>query len=187
MKIRPFVLITLLALGLAAPAAAQPPPDAPGPPVAARKRFEKLRDRVLKDKVGLSEAKAKQVVTIFQKYRAERQKTQGEMQQARTALRKLLGDDSDDQQAYDTALTKLHRSAKKLDQLRDQQLTEVRAALSPKEQAKLLRAMQKVRRLLNERRADKPGKQGKPNKGKGPGGKPAKPGKKGASRPELEF
>jgi len=181
MKIHRLLLATALALSFTAPALAQPTPDNPGPPAAARKRFEKLRDKVLKEKIGLSDAKAKQVVTIFQKYRAERRKTQGELRKARQTLRKLLEDDSNDQTAYDAALTKLHQSAKKIDQLRDQQFADLKAVLTPKEQAKTLRALQKVKRLMSQRRGQKGAKRPKDRqgpRGKGRGKRGDKPGKK---------
>ena len=179
MKIHRLLLSTALALSLTAPALAQPAPEGPKPPAAARQRFEKLRDKVLKDKIGLSDAKAKQVVTILQKYRAEQQKTRGEMREARQQLRKLLQDDSNDQAAYDSALTKLQQSATKIDQLRNQQFADLRTVLTPKEQAKTLRALQKVKRLLSQRRGQKGGNQG----GKGQRGKAGKPPGKQKKRP----
>jgi len=182
MKLLQRLLVMLFAISFALPAQAQPAGEGAPPPAAARKRFKKLRDRVLKQKVGLSEAKAKRVVTIVDKYEAQRHKVQEDMRAGRQALRQLLKHDSDDQAAYRAALDKLQQASKKLDQLRSKQFTELRAVLAPKEQAKLLRAMHKAKRLLNERRNRRgQAKRGKGHKNKGALGK----GKRG-KRPRGE-
>lgn len=119
------------------------------------KRLERLRERILRKKVGLSDDKVDEVVALFQAQEAERGRLEKEMRASRRALGELLRSDSDDQAAYQTELTRLREAHQSLDGLREKQLAELATILEPKEQAKLLRAMELVRRRFERRRGNR--------------------------------
>jgi len=99
----------------------------------------------------LSEAKAEKVEAIVKKYRKEQRTLSKDMREARRELRELFRNDSDDQQAYQKALSKLNAANKKLQTLRDKQFAELSQSLTPKEQARLLAALHKLRQHVGKR------------------------------------
>jgi Spy/CpxP family protein refolding chaperone len=148
-----FFKIILLAIALtlfATPAAAQPKD--------AQKNFKKLRRRLLKKKIGLDDATVKKVETILKKAHVERKKIQGQVKDARQQLKKLFKADSNDQQAYDVALKKLHNSHRAMQELQNKQLGELHKIMKPKQLALLLRAMNKIRRHMKKRRGKRGGR-----------------------------
>ncbi len=111
-------------------------------------RLSKLRERVLKNEVGLDDKKANAVSAILARHFAERRKITKEQRDHRQALRKLLEKNSDDQKAYKKELDGFRAARNKLHALEDKQLDEVAKILTPKEQVKLVAALQKLRRKL---------------------------------------
>jgi Spy/CpxP family protein refolding chaperone len=118
-------------------------------------RLEKLRERVLKQEVGLDDKKAAAVGAILTKYAAERRKVQKDQRDARRALQKLVQSDSNDQDAYKKALKSFRDGRKKLQALEDRQLDDVAKILTPKEQVKLVSALQRFRRKLAKKLGDR--------------------------------
>jgi Spy/CpxP family protein refolding chaperone len=188
------MLIALCALSLAAPAAAQPD-NQPGiknkdkdkarkdkGPKDQRRRLAKLRGRLLRSKLGLSEDKATKVEAILDKYQPEHAEVQRDTMHARQTLRQLFREDSNDQDAYAAALTKLEQATTKGMQLKQQQFGELKKVLTPKEQAKLLHAMQKLRQHIAKRRGAR-GQRG-PRGGRPRGGPP---GNRRQGKQELGF
>jgi len=139
------LLAVLIGSLIASPAWAEPPD---GPPGKQLERFNKMRGKLLRKKVGLSEAKAAKVEAVFKTFAPLRKKLRKTVRGARKDLRQLFKSDSDDQAAYRVALTKLRNANKAMQQLNDKQYGQVEKILTPKEQAKLLRAMQRVRRKM---------------------------------------
>jgi Spy/CpxP family protein refolding chaperone len=114
-----------------------------------QKRLAQVRERILKKEVGLDDAKAAAVEKIFAKYQPVRQKLVKEQREHRQAIRKLLKQNSDDQTAYKKEVSALRAVQKKLRALGEQQADELSKVLTPKQQAKLIAALQRLRRVLN--------------------------------------
>lgn len=120
-----------------------------------RKRLAKLRQRVLKKKVGLSDEKVKIVVDILESQQAQRHAYEKQIRSSRKAIGMLFKSDSDDQAAYAKHLDALQEAHRGLSDLRDEQVSELRKVLEPKQQAKLFRAMEMVKRRFDKRRRNR--------------------------------
>lgn len=120
-------------------------------------RLNQIRSRVLREKVGLDEAKAKQVEQILNKYEPERVKQRQAVRESAKALSELIDKDSNDQKAYERALLGMRTADKKLAELRDKELQELAKVLTPKQQAKLVISIRQMRRAVGRRmRGDGP-------------------------------
>ncbi len=142
---RIFHKLSWLVFGLAVALAA---PSAWAQKDAARakveQRIEKIRGEVLRKKVGLDEAKAKQVEKLLDKYEPQRQAAQKQMREKQRTLGALLKADSNDQQAYKNAIKGYRDADKKLRAVRDKEFDEVAKLITPKQQAKLVVALRKM-------------------------------------------
>jgi Spy/CpxP family protein refolding chaperone len=118
-------------------------------------RLEKLRERVLKKDVGLDDKKAAAVGAILARHATERRKIQKDQRDHRRTLQKLVQSDSNDQDAYKKALKSFRDGRKKLQALEDRQLDDVAKILTPKEQVKLVAALQRFRRKLAKKLGDR--------------------------------
>lgn len=157
------------ALWLASPVAeAQEPDERPAAQQGEkRERIKKLRDKVLRGKVGLDGDKAHKVEKILRQHRDKQRVIKKEIREAKDRLRALLKEDSGDDGAFDEALAKLRAAHKSLALQRDADFEELRKVLTAKEQAKLLRALLQLRQHL---RAQVEGRAG--GKGRGPSERP---------------
>ncbi len=162
-KTFPTLFALVLVSTIALPAMAQPGPGGRGrrgPPSAQKmKRAEKMVGKALRNKLGLSEDKAKKVESILKKQRASQQKIRGQLRTARQDLGKLFRSDSNDQNAWRSALDKMEKSHKALAQGRDKQFAALKKVLTPKEQAKLLRGLNQLQKRMKARRGQR-GQQG---------------------------
>jgi Spy/CpxP family protein refolding chaperone len=113
-----------------------------------------LRDKVLRERVGLDEAKAAHVEKVIIDYQQKQRVIRKDIRDSRQRLRELFKSDSDDQAAYKEALTKFRKAHADLAQLRELEFAALDAKLTPKEQAKLLGTLVQVRRHLNRQRAN---------------------------------
>ncbi len=122
------------------------------------KRMQEVVRKVLTDKVGLDDKKATKVAELMKKDREDQRKIRGEMRKARKDLKKLLDDDSDDQKAYSKAMAALRKGRDDLHKLQNKHFQQLGKELTPKQQAKLLHAMQqlqrKLRRAMRKHRSD---------------------------------
>ncbi len=129
-------------------ASAQPFPgpkgDCPNPQV--QQRFREVRAKVLREHVGLDEATAAQAEQIMDEFMSRRWDLRAEVREHRQELRALIVADSDDQKAYAKALDGLTEAQDKLYKLRLEEMDALSEIMTPKEQAKLLDAMQEMRR-----------------------------------------
>lgn len=147
------MLLALIAatLTLAFPAAAD---DDATPPAKKRElieqRMQQVRARVLREHVGLTEAKAKRVEAIMDRTQKERRKLRQETRRHRRKIARLLRRDADDQAAYRKALVQAMKARKRAADLEVREFEEIAKVLTPKEHAKLLAAHQKVRRKLRQ-------------------------------------
>lgn len=150
------VLATALALSLlAAPALAEARPakppaaakGAPGKKADAKAKAGKREARILEamKKEGIDEARAKKVIAVMKKYRAEREPVQKELRKHREALRALNQSNSTDENAYTAAIDGMEAQRKKLDEIKTRQVAEIRGILKPSEQAKVLRLLHKAK------------------------------------------
>ncbi|MCC6528081.1 MAG: periplasmic heavy metal sensor [Polyangiaceae bacterium] len=148
------LLAALAIASLTVPALAQ---DAGAPPAGApdvSARVKRMRARVLRDKVGLDEARAEKVGKILDGFDAERQKAQKEQRAARRALVEVVRAKGEDQKAYADAVQRFRDAQKALVDLRSRQFDAVGKELTPREQATMLvtlgklqgKAKQKARR-----------------------------------------
>ncbi len=143
----------LSALAVAAPAFAQgagkggPPPDKRA---QVEQRMQQVLHKVLRDRVGLDEKKAAAVEKILDKNAKAERTLRQEQRTHRQALRALLKADSNDQAAYKKAIAGLRSSQQKLQAMHQRELDEVARILTPKEQAKFLVAVTRMRQKLGQ-------------------------------------
>jgi len=136
-------MLVPLALSVVAPAFAAPPaPSASSERVDQKKR--EMRGRMLRDRVGLSDDKARRVEAVLEKYGPERKRVHSALRDAKEKLRSLVAGKSDDQAAYRAALDQLRSSRKALLDLMERAFGEVSKELTPKEQAKLFLALDEL-------------------------------------------
>jgi Spy/CpxP family protein refolding chaperone len=147
-----FLACVVAVLGAGTVANAQPAKDKRA---KVEQRLEKLRERVLKKDVGLDDKKAAAVGAILTRHATERRKIQKDQRDYRRTLQKLVQSDSNDQDAYKKALKSFRDGRKKLQALEDRQLDEVAKILTPKEQVKLVAALQRFRRKLAKKMGDR--------------------------------
>jgi Spy/CpxP family protein refolding chaperone len=149
-------LLLALAVLAAAPALARAEPGGPDQKRAeVRQRIKQLRHQVLLKEVGLDEAKAAAVERVLEKHSAERRAARERAAQHRAALQKLLDAGSNDQKAYATAIRGLRDAQKQRAAQRERELDELAKLLTPKQQAQLLRATERLKKRLAHRVREK--------------------------------
>jgi len=135
-------------LCLAGTALAQNVP--PGPGLQMEQHMQKARAKLLREKVGLTDDKARKVEAVLDKVAPERKRIVARMRDARQKLRALVTLNSEDQNAYRTNLDQLRSSRKALMDLMDKAFAEISKDLTPKEQARLFLALDKLRGVMRE-------------------------------------
>ncbi|HEX3596563.1 MAG TPA: periplasmic heavy metal sensor [Polyangiaceae bacterium] len=149
----------LLACG---PALGAPPPGAPpraAPPQAApaqagpmQQRMLRVRSRVLREKVGLTDDKATEVEAILDRYAPERRRISLKIRDGRQKLKALMVLNSEDQNAYKGALDEVRTNRVALQGLMERAFNEIAAQLTPKEQGRLFLALDDLRLKAGQRR-----------------------------------
>jgi Spy/CpxP family protein refolding chaperone len=114
-------------------------------------RQKQVVSKVLRQEVGLDEKKSEAVMKILAKHQTERSKLQTQHRQYRRDLRDLLQSDSSDEARYKKGVDGFRSTQKKLNALRDQEMDEIARLISPKEQAKLFAALERLRKKLGRR------------------------------------
>ena len=149
-KLHAALLLLLLSLFTAGARAEPGEPDEHGEGRHARmeRRMRRIHDRLLRDGVGLDEAKAKKIDGILDKYAPERKKLHEELGRQKRALHELVRSDSDDEKAYAAALAGLRKAKKAMQALRDKQTAEIEKQLTPRQQARLMIVMKKARHRM---------------------------------------
>lgn len=137
-------MLVPLALSVTAPALAAPPA---GPPGSAHfgERMQEKRSKALREKVGLTEDKAKRVEAILKKYAPERKKAHEEMRAAHEKLEALIDGKSNDQAQYRAALDSIRSRRKATQDVMERAFNEVAKELTPEEQAKLFVSLGEMR------------------------------------------
>ena len=129
-------------------APAKPAPTAPQPAAAPAESSAPMppwRARMLRDEVGLDEKTAAAVERILTKYRPERRAASDAVDSERRKLNALLELDSNDQAAYSRSIRAMLDARQKLHDLQKKQTDELGKVLTPKQQAKLARAIGETR------------------------------------------
>jgi Spy/CpxP family protein refolding chaperone len=129
------------------------------------KRHERLKvmhARVLKEKVGLDDARIARIQAVHEQFRGQGKALREDLKAARESLRLLVESDSNDTKAYEKALDAAKTARDRMHALRMAQQAEVAKLLSAKEQAKLVLTMDKVHKHKGKR-----GFGGRGGKGKG--------------------
>ena len=142
------VAATLLASApaLGAPPPAAPPPAAPGAPAGPmQQRLQRLRSRVLREKVGLADDKATKVEAILDRYAPERRRISQRIREGRQKLKALMVLNSEDQAAYRSALDEVRTNRQALQALMERAFNEIATELTPKEQGRLFLALDELR------------------------------------------
>jgi Spy/CpxP family protein refolding chaperone len=136
------------ALSLSVPAWAEN--KSPDKQAEVQSRMKALIGKMLRQEVGLDEKQAREVEKILDQFKPERRRLRGELRTHRQKLRELLQKNSDDQQAYQTALRQFRETQKKLQSLRERELDAVSKTLTPKQQAKFMQSLRRLQRRLNK-------------------------------------
>ena len=138
--------------GAARDAAARPPCDGSGPCAdgsrreARQQEIAALHARVLKERVGLTDARVAEVEKVRASFKPQRQTLRQEMRAAREAIVALVKADGSDDAAYMKALATADRLREQGHALHKAQREAVGKLLSARERARLMVAMQEVRR-----------------------------------------
>ena len=141
-----------------------------------REKMKQFRGKVLREKLGLPEDRAAKVEAVLDGFMEQRHKLKEEMHAEMKTVKELLKSESNDMDAYETAVTNLMAVRTKMEALHTQQFEELREILNPKEQAKVLLALRKMHRKAKGKfrggKGRKGGKGGKHRGGHGPNPKP---------------
>jgi Spy/CpxP family protein refolding chaperone len=138
------------------PAPAAAPTAAPTPSTDPAVRVPPWRARMLREDVGLDEKTADAVERILAKYRPERKATAEAIDKEQRRLNAMLELDSNDQAAYAKSIRALLDARQKLHELQRKQADELAKVLTPKQQAKLARAIGETREKMRGRRGRGP-------------------------------
>lgn len=143
-----FLVSLLFSALLLGSAAAKPPPKDHRAKI--EERMKQVIERVLKEEVGLNDAKAKQVQELFAKQNAEQAKLRQELQNAEQALSTLVEGDNADEKAYANALKELRAKQNAVHTARNKHQDQMGKLLTSKQHAKLLHSLQKLERTLRK-------------------------------------
>ncbi|HLV22721.1 MAG TPA: periplasmic heavy metal sensor [Polyangiaceae bacterium] len=144
------LLLATSLLGVGAPAVAGDDAPAADKRAAVEARLKQLRRDMLRKEVGLSDAQATKVEAVLDQLQPERDRLTRRLHQHRQTLKQLLAKDSDDQAAYTAAINGLRDAQHKLHLLRQKEFDAVRQHLTPKQQAKFVRALHRMHKALRK-------------------------------------
>ena len=127
-----------------------------------KKRFKKMRARLLRERLKFDEKKASKVEEIMNRSAKERRALKKTLRENHKTINRLLRDGSDDQAAYRAAMDSMRKAHDAMHQSRNGQWRALSSALTPKEQAALMRAIGKMQRRMHpKRRRGAKGRRGK--------------------------
>jgi hypothetical protein len=118
---------------------------------AVAQKVVELRGRLLREMVGLSEARADAVERVLQSFDDEHQTYSAMLDAAQRKMRSLLDENSDDAKAYAVAVEDVRVAHDYLHQLRDRQFRAMQKILEPKEQAIFFESLGKLRHEVRKR------------------------------------
>lgn len=120
-------------------------PEVGGPPSPElMEKMQAMRGKMLREKLGLGEEKAAGVEAVLDRNREQHFALHQRLRENAEALERLLKEDSNDQAAYQKALTALRETGAALHKLRESEIEAAAKLLTPKEQAMLLMAIKRM-------------------------------------------
>jgi hypothetical protein len=114
-----------------------------------QQKLMRVRSRVLREKVGLSDDKASKVESILDRYAPERRRIGLKIRDGRQKLKALVVLNSDDQAAYKGALEEVRTNRTAMQALMERAFNDIATQLTPKEQGKLFLALQELNKKAN--------------------------------------
>ena len=150
------MMVFLLVVGLSPLAHARSEGGSTQPPLHRNsevmvQKLVELRGRLLREMVGLSEARAAQAERVLERFDPEHHRCSGRLDSARREVRRLLDEDSDDADAYAQAVEALRVAHDALHSLRDRQFRAMQEVLQPKEQALFFESLGRLRHEVKKR------------------------------------
>ena len=121
-------------------------------------RMEKIRLKLLQEKVGLTPEKVETVTALLDANGEERLTLQQEMKAAHKRLTALVEADPDDADAFEVTIDTLLRARRALAIMRHDELVELRKVLEPREVGRLMIALDRLKRKMHRKRDMRPGK-----------------------------
>ena len=118
---------------------------------AVAKKIVELRGRLLREMVGLNDARAKQVEQVLQSFDDEHQTYSAMLDAAQRKMRSLLDEKSEDDHAYAKAVEDVRIAHDYLHQVRDRQFRAMQKVLAPREQAMFFESLGKLRHEVRKR------------------------------------
>jgi len=159
-------LLIVLGLGLAHDVAwAAGPTPSPSQPAEVKPK-PSAREKRLRDKVGLDEAKAKKVMALLDAQRAARKPVRAGIKKAFEALEGAVRGGEADDAALVQAAKNVQAARDKLQALERSQLDEVLALLTPKEQARYMLTTRKNKKRDGDAKAQPKAPHADPSKDK---------------------
>ncbi len=125
-----------------------------------QEKMKAMRAKMLREKVGLTEEKAKQVEGVLDGFHDRHVQLRKAFKENMKAIKDLVKADSADQDAYTKALLAMRDNHKAQQVLMDEQMEALKKVLTPKEQAKMFLAHQKMKMKMKKFMKGKHGKGG---------------------------
>jgi Spy/CpxP family protein refolding chaperone len=100
--------------------------------------------KMLKEKVGLDEAAASEVEVVLEEFHGQRMELHEEVKARTDAVKELLTQDSNDQEAYAVALDAVMKAREEMHALKLEEIEALRKVLTPKQQAQMLMSLRRM-------------------------------------------
>ena len=117
-------------------------------------RLKQMRSRLLREELGLDEARASEAETVMDGFAPQRKGLRQTLRTHRRALRTLEETQSTDDEAYVAAVDGLVTAERQLQVMRAQEFDALRLILDGREQAHLLHAFKKMKRHMRKMKRD---------------------------------
>ena len=115
-----------------------------------RKKMKKIRSKILRKRVRLDEETLARVEAIFESFDGQRRELHMAKKETMKALRQLVKSDSEDQEAYATLILAMKQAQDGLRQLKEEERAQLAEVLTPKQQAKLMMALHKLKKRMQK-------------------------------------
>lgn len=157
--------LALLALAAAADAQQQPANSSDAPPrrqrVALEQRVQQGLGRLMRERVGLSDAQIRQLAPVRQRFEARRRELLTGERAARTELRRLIqagGTDSTTQARVAALIAQLHDLQRRRVQLFEDEQRELAGFMTPVQRARYQAVQENIRRRVQAGAQRPPGR-----------------------------
>lgn len=116
-----------------------------------KQRIEKMRSKLLRNRVGLSEERARKVEQVFERFEPTHKKVRKQLRMAKKSLRELIRSNSQDNAAYDKALEDMRNARIGMDNFHDQINGALKVEMNGRERAILFMAMKRMQQRIKQR------------------------------------